>query len=152
MKKISGLFFIFITLVLFSNKYLGFELGENKFILKNRQELFLLNLAFLSVIFYSIAISLVKNIKENYYKKKNIRDVEDRLKKLTTPEKYILSLYINEKMAERPLDPADPAVAWLESIKILANTGKISEGNKKIFKIAPFAMRVLNENPNWLYR
>lgn len=152
MKKISGPFFIFITLVLFSNKYLGFELGENRFISNNRQELFLLNLVFLSVIIYSIAISLVKIIKENYYKKKNIRDVEDRLKKLTTPEKYILSLYINEKMSERPLDPADPSVAWLESIKILANTGKISEGNKKIFKIAPFAMRVLNENPNWLYR
>ena len=152
MKKFSGLLFIFITLVLTSNKFFGFEVGENQFLFKSRNGLILINFMCLSVIIYSIVVSLCKVLKEKYYIKKNIRDVEDRLKKLTIPEKYILSLYINEKMVERPLDPADPAVAWLESIKILANTGKISEGNKKIFKIAPFAMRILNENPNWLYR
>ena len=57
---------------------------------------------------------------------------------------------MNDKTQEKSLNINDQAVAWLESIKFIVNTGKI-DGNKKVFRIDPTLSKHLSLNPNSLY-
>ncbi|MCG2607372.1 hypothetical protein LZZ98_02180 [Acinetobacter sp. SM34] len=57
---------------------------------------------------------------------------------------------MNDKVQEKALNPNEQAVAWLETIKFIINTGKIN-ANKKIFRIKPTLSKHLLQNPNSLY-
>jgi hypothetical protein len=57
---------------------------------------------------------------------------------------------MNDKVQEKALNPNEQAIAWLETIKFIINTGKI-EGNKKIFRIESTLSKHLLQNPNSLY-
>jgi predicted nucleotide-binding protein (sugar kinase/HSP70/actin superfamily) len=91
----------------------------------------------------------------NHHTKKFIFSKENKalahkIKSLNYEEKNILSIYINNKIQEKALNPNDSAVAWLESVKFIIYTGKI-EGHKKIFRIDPTLAKYLQLNPNILY-
>lgn len=81
----------------------------------------------------------------------HLRELESRLKRLSAMEKYVLSLFVSENKMERGLDPDEGAVAWLESIKLITAVGTAPDGKRKNYRIAPFAMKVLTENPNLLH-
>jgi len=72
------------------------------------------------------------------------------LTKLSYQEKNILSLFMDGKVQEKSLNSNDQAVAWLEAVKFIYNTGRL-EGNKKIYRIEPTLSKYLMQNPNTLY-
>ncbi len=110
--------------------------------------LFILLLSFLM---HDLFIYFIDSLKERFYKKRYLQELEEKLARLSTNEKYILSLFVTEQKVERTLDQNEPAVAWLESLKIIFNTGRSVEGKRFIYKISPLPMRILSQNPNWLH-
>lgn len=88
--------------------------------------------------------------KENYNSIHQEKEFLNIIKNLSYEEKNILSLFLESKSHEKALNPDDQAVAWLESVKLIFNTGEI-EGNKKRFKIHPSVSKYLVQNPNALY-
>lgn len=78
----------------------------------------------------------------------HLRELAGRRKRRSAMEKYVLSLFVSEDKMERVLDPEEGAVAWLESIKVITAVGRAPDGKMQKYRIAPFAMNVLTENPD----
>ena len=73
-----------------------------------------------------------------------------RVRHLSPADKYIISLFVDERKLTRVLDPSEPSVAWLESTKIILRSGEATDGKKVAYRITLFAMDYFSKNPNTL--
>lgn len=145
----SGLGSTFILLLFIAA---GLSLNDelSKFISEYSLIFLLILIIFFTFLVHELLVSSILLIKEIFYKKRNLKEFEEKLTKLSANEKHILSLFVTELKMERALDQNEPAVAWLESLKIIFNTGRSVDGKRYIYKISPLPMRILSTNPNWL--
>lgn len=100
-------------------------------------------------VYFAIQTIKQKSI-ESIKQKLDISNFARKLKKLTPMEKYVLSRFVIENKTEITLDPTDSAVAWLEAAKIIVASGHTMDNKKTKYKISPFPMKILIENPNLL--
>lgn len=148
-QKSNAIFSIFLLLIFFVSA-INLDADLSSFVKENFTLLLIIFLLSISFMLYDL-LSLIKAKKEKEFSFSNEnRELITKLSKLSDEEKNILSLFMNDKVQEKALNPNDKAVAWLETIKFIFNTGKI-EGNKKIFRIEPTLSKHLLQNPNSLY-
>ena len=148
-KKINAVFSIFMLLIFF---VAAINLDEHlsSFVQKNFTFLLIIFLFSISLMLYDL-LSMIKAKKDQEFSFSNKnKELINKLTKLSYEEKNILSLFMNDKVQEKALNPNDQSVVWLETIKFIFNTGK-TEGNKKIFRIEPTLSKHLLQNPNSLY-
>jgi len=148
-QKSNAIFSIFLLLIFFVSA-INLDADLSSFVKENFTLLLIIFLLSISFMLYDL-LSLIKAKKEKEFSFSNEnKELINKLSKLSYEEKNILSLFMNDKVQEKALNPNDQAVAWLETIKFIFNTGKI-EGNKKIFRIEPTLSKHLLQNPNSLY-
>lgn len=148
-QKSNAIFSIFLLLIFFVSA-INLDADLSSFVKENFPLLLIIFLLSISFMLYDL-LSLIKAKKEKEFSFSNEnKELINKLSKLSYEEKNILSLFMNDKVQEKALNPNDQAVAWLETIKFIFNTGKI-EGNKKIFRIEPTLSKHLLQNPNSLY-
>lgn len=148
-QKINAVFSIFMLLIFF---VAAINLDEHlsSFVQKNFTFLLIIFLFSISLMLYDL-LSMIKAKKDQEFSFSNKnKELINKLSKLSYEEKNILSLFMNDKVQEKALNPNDQAVVWLETIKFIFGTGK-TEGNKKIFRIEPTLSKHLLQNPNSLY-
>ncbi|WP_313035175.1 super-infection exclusion protein B [Acinetobacter sp.] len=148
-QKANKIFSIFMFLIFFVS-LIKLDVDLSSFVQENFTLLLIVFLLSLSFMLYEL-LSQIKVKQDNKFTFSNEnKELMNKLSKLSYEEKNILSLFMNNKVQEKALNPNDQAVAWLETIKFIFNTGKI-EGNKKIFRIEPTLSKHLLQNPNSLY-
>jgi uncharacterized protein (UPF0333 family) len=148
-QKANKVFSIFMLLI-FLVSAINLDADLSSFVKENFTLLLIIFLLSISFMLYEL-LSEIKAKQDNKFTFSNKnKDLINKLSKLSYEEKNILSLFMNDKVQEKALNPNDQAVAWLETIKFIINTGKI-EGNKKIFRIEPTLSKHLLQNPNSLY-
>lgn len=148
-QKANKIFSIFMLLIFFVSA-INLDADLSSFVKENFTLLLIIFLLSISFMLYEL-LSEIKAKQDNKFTFSNKnKDLINKLSKLSYEEKNILSLFMNNKVQEKALNPNDQAVAWLETIKFIINTGKI-EGNKKIFRIEPTLSKHLLQNPNSLY-
>lgn len=77
-------------------------------------------------------------------------DLDRRVRQLKPSDKLLLSRFVEEGRMNLQLNPEDPSVAWLESLKILMRSGESSAPGTFSYRIAPNAMDMFTKNPNLL--
>ncbi len=148
-QKANKVFSIFMLLIFFVSM-INLDADLSSFIKENFTLLLIIFLLSISFMLYEL-LSEIKVKQDNKFNFSNEnKELINKLSKLSYEEKNILSLFMNNKVQEKALNPNDQAVAWLETIKFIFNTGKV-EGNKKIFRIEPTLSKHLLQNPNSLY-
>ncbi|OTG77094.1 hypothetical protein B9T26_00485 [Acinetobacter sp. ANC 4169] len=148
-QKANKVFSIFMLLIFFVSA-INLDADLSSFVKENFTLLLIIFLLSISFMLYEL-LSEIKAKQDNKFTFSNEnKDLINKLSKLSYEEKNILSLFMSDKVQEKALNPNDQAVAWLETIKFIINTGKI-EGNKKIFRIEPTLSKHLLQNPNSLY-
>jgi hypothetical protein len=147
--KINAVFLIFLTL-LFSVSFFEIDPQITSFIKTNFSLFIVIFLLSLSILIYCELIKFQKEKSKKFSFSNKDKDLIYSLSKLSYEEKNILSLFMDNKTQERPLNPNDQSVAWLENIKFIFNTGKV-DGAKKIYRIEPTLSKHLSQNPNSLY-
>lgn len=143
-----GLIVIFVTFFL---ARINVDQEITNFATSNHSRLWVAVILLSSVIILFATVRASSKLGEIAYGKLKFIETEKRLKSLSPMEKYVLSQFINEKKAECSLDQSEAAVAWLESIKFISMTKQSKEGSKAYFRISPFVMKKLVENPNLLH-
>ncbi len=148
-KKANVIFLIFLVLMIVTAK-LNIDQNLSTFISEYFTIILVIFLASLSCLIFEF-IQFIQQQKQSSFKFSNEnKELVNKLKKLTYEEKNVLALFVNDKVQEKSLNTNDQAVAWLESVKFIINTGKI-DGNKKVFRIDPTLSKHLVQNPNTLY-
>ncbi len=148
-KKANVIFLIFLVLMIVTAK-LNIDQNLSTFISEYFTIILVIFLANLSCLIFEF-IQYIQQQKQSAFKFSNEnRELVNKLNKLTYEEKNVLALFVNDKVQEKSLNTNDQAVAWLESVKFIINTGKI-DGNKKVFRIDPTLSKHLIQNPNTLY-
>lgn len=148
-KKTNAIFLIFLSLIFLASA-LGIDEKLTNFIHEYFTFIFIIFLLSLSICIYDVIMKIKQITKENYNSIHQEKEFLNIIKNLSYEEKNILSLFLESKSHEKALNPDDQAVACLESVKLIFNTGEI-EGNKKRFKIHPSVSKYLVQNPNALY-
>lgn len=146
---INSIFAIFLTLILIV-ALLNIDPNITQFISIYGTYILLLLLLSISIFIFEL-IKKIKKHKEHQFKfNSENKELIHKISKLSYEEKNILALFMNEKIQEKALDTNNQNVGWLENIKFIFNTGKVS-GNKKIYRIDPTLAKHLSQNPNSLY-
>jgi hypothetical protein len=109
----------------------------------------------LAVLFFSLLASealqrIWKQIFLSLQERHNSKQFLSKAKSLSPSDKHILSLFVDERKMTRQLDPNEPSVAWLESIKFLYRSEGSGEGARAPYRISMYAMNHLSKNPNLL--
>jgi len=145
----SGLGLTFVVLLFIAGKL---ELSDSlhDFMDSYGTYFLIICILFLTLLIHDLLIDITNYLKISLDKKLSIRELEGKLMKLSSYEKYILSLFVTDRRMERTLDPNEPAVAQLESLKTIFKTGKFVDGKKQVYQIDPLSMKILSSNPNWL--
>lgn len=142
---------IFLTLLFITANIPNVDNHISKAVLEDfRTPLILIFLISLSFIILDKYNQYSTALKSKKYSLKGNKDIVQKIRSLSADEKYILSLFINDNSQEKALSPTEPAVAWLENIKLIVNTN-IIKGTKRIYRIDPTVMKELKINPNCLY-
>ncbi len=139
-----------VAIMIFIAAGLCLDNDFSEFVISHSTILLIVCILLASILLHDLFVDITKYLKSHVNKKLFIRELEKKLIKLNSYEKYILSLFVTEKRTERSLDPTEPAVAYLESLKIILKTGKFNDGKRPIYQIDALSMRILSSNPNWL--
>jgi len=145
----AGYLLIFIILLFITAKT-GVSPDLTEWVELFNLPLILIGLACSTLLLYKVIVHLIDAIKRSFYKKRELWRLHQFLANLSKDEKYVLSLYIDYKTAERELDPNKSSVALLEVNNVLVYVGPTEDRQKKKYKISPFAQRALLKNPKWL--
>ena len=150
LKTSTAIVLIFIVLLLLARTF-GVDTRLSTFVDDQRTVLVVFGLLMAAFQVYFAICVLGRRTVDLVHRKIQLRELEGRLKRLSAMEKYVLSLFVSENKMERALDPEEGAIAWLEAIKIITAVGRTTDGKKEKYRITPFAMKVLAENPNLLH-
>ena len=143
-----GLIFVLLLLVA---RMLDIDGSISSFVERQQTVLILVALIMFTVQLHWAACILGSLVWGYFQNRFSVREFEQSIRTLSPAEKYILSLFVNEKKVERLLDPNDGAVVWLQSIKVITEVGRSPDNAKRKYRIAPLAMRLLTRNPNLLF-
>lgn len=150
LKTPSAIFFLFF-IVLFAAAAMNIDDALSGFVRQHYTTLLVFTLFLASILLLAGIRWIGSGVGALVVRRFHLKELESRLKRLSAMEKYVLSLFVSENKMERGLDPDEGAVAWLESIKLITAVGMAPDGKRKNYRIAPFAMKVLTENPNLLH-
>ncbi|ENV14378.1 hypothetical protein F965_00622 [Acinetobacter schindleri NIPH 900] len=148
-QKANSIFLIFVSLI-FAVSTLEIDPNLSQFVNSYFTFLLIIFLISLSFLIYDLIVFLKRQKEQRDLISKLQKEFINSLTKLSYEEKNILSLFMDGKVQEKSLNSNDQAVAWLEAVKFIYNTGRL-EGNKKIYRIEPTLSKYLMQNPNTLY-
>ena len=126
------------------------SLAVTEFFQKHRTESLVISVILVSVLVLELLDSIYCGIRSSFMDRVEARRFLHRIKALSPSDKYVLSLFVEERKLTRELDPTEPSVAWLESIKLLYRSEGSADGAKTPFRISIYAMDYLSKNPNLL--
>ena len=78
------------------------------------------------------------------------RDLDRRVRRLKPGDKLILARFVEQNKMTAPLNPEDPAVAWLESLKLIFRSAEPTSSGAVHYRISLEAMDLFTKNPNLL--
>ncbi|MFM6958435.1 MAG: super-infection exclusion protein B, partial [Acinetobacter sp.] len=123
LKKYNVIFFIFLCL-LFTSSFLELDDDLAHITQQYSTLLMLVGLISFSCMVYDILYLIYNHHTKKFIFSKENKALAHKIKSLNYEEKNILSIYINNEIQEKALNPNDSAVAWLESVKFIIYTGK----------------------------
>ncbi len=149
MTRLAGFLLIFLVLIITTA---NFEIDGliTSFVSFHHSGFVVLIVFSISVLIYSVFNIFSEQIRKKIEDRVEVRNFLGRIRKLSPTDKHVLSLFIEEKKLTCELDPTEPSVAWLESIKMIHRGEGSSNGRKLPFRISLYAMDYLSRNPNLL--
>ncbi len=120
------------------------------FLDQHRTESFVFAVLLSSVLIYGFFDSLQASLRITLQDCVEAKRFVQRAKKLSPTDKHVLALFVEERKLIRELDPTEPSVAWLESLKLLYRGEGAGDGKRVPFRISIYAMDYFSKNPNLL--
>lgn len=149
MARFSAFLLIFIVLLhLAAGANLSSAITD--FLDKYRTELLVSAVLLSSIVVYEFLGSFYSGLRTALLDRIEARRFIQRAKRLSPTDKHVLSLFIDERKLTRELDPSEPSVAWLESLKLIYRGEGAGDGVKVPFRISLYAMDYFSKNPNLL--
>lgn len=104
----------------------------------------------ISTLVLVLAESILSLLKTEIDTRLFARDLDRRIRQLKPADKLVLSKFVEHNRMTLPLNPEDPAVAWLEALKLIIRGEKTDTPRAMNYRITLSAMDAFSKNPNLL--